>query len=233
MKAEELFQTIGDIDDSVIEEALNVKKKPHISFFVRWGAVAACFIVAVTLSVRTFEKEKDIQKDAVVKVTESGSGEEIQCETAENIQQDTDSEAVAAVTENGTAQTERTEVVEDAVSSEEQSSDADKSSVTEETFTEDVLPAPPEAPLRGGGGGSASGGSSVSGTYTLSYLTELENQILETMEKGELPFVVSVTLAEAENRVEVVVNTNDETQLAKVRQLDEKGGYIKFVYIEE
>lgn len=239
MKAEELFFAIGEIDDTMIDDALNVKRKLCTNTFVKWGAVAACFIVAAVLSVRTFEKGKDIQKESVVNVTESGAdekikNEEIQCEIAENIQQDADdSEDAAIMTENGTAQTVVEEVIENAVSSEEQSFDTDESIVSEEKTAEDELPVLTDAPLRGGGGGSASGGGSATGEYSLSYLAELENRIAEAMEKGELPFVISYSLVGTENRIEVVVNTSDETQLVKVRRLDEKGGYIKFVYIEE
>ena len=78
-----------------------------------------------------------------------------------------------------------------------------------------------------GGGGSAGGGDSASIAYNLSYLTELQNRISGAMTKGELPFV------ESENKIEVVVNTNDEAQLVKVLQLDETGGAIIFVYVEE
>ena len=71
------------------------------------------------------------------------------------------------------------------------------------------------------------------GKYTLSYLTELQNKISTAMSKGEIPFVMTCALMEAQNRIEVGVNTEDEAGLVKIRQLDELGGAIVFVSVSE
>lgn len=71
------------------------------------------------------------------------------------------------------------------------------------------------------------------GEYTLSYLTQLQEKISTAMANGEIPFVVSSAIMEADNRIEVGVISNDEADLSKVRQLDSTGGAIIFRYSEE
>ena len=64
------------------------------------------------------------------------------------------------------------------------------------------------------------------GTYTLEYLTELQNKISSAMTNKELPFVTSSVVDEIGNRIKVRVTTDNEADLAKVLVLDTIGGAI-------
>jgi len=67
----------------------------------------------------------------------------------------------------------------------------------------------------------------VKGTYTLAYLTELQEKITNAMVNKEIPFVVSSSVYEMSNNIIVGVTTSNETELAKVYALDTIGGAIK------
>ena len=79
-------------------------------------------------------------------------------------------------------------------------------------------------------GRSESNTTFVKGTYTLAYLTELQEKITNAMVNKEIPFVVSSGVYEMTNNIVVVVTTNDETTLAKLYALDTIGGAIKVEY---
>lgn len=66
------------------------------------------------------------------------------------------------------------------------------------------------------------------GDFPLSYLMQLHSKILKAVSDGEIPFVITSSLVEKENRIEVCVATDDETELNKIRQFDEKGEAIIF-----
>mgnify|MGYP006995781369 CR=1 FL=1 len=67
----------------------------------------------------------------------------------------------------------------------------------------------------------------VKGTYTLAYLTELQEKITNAMVNKEIPFVVTSGVYETANNIIIRVTTNDEAELAKVYALDTIGGAIK------
>ena len=67
----------------------------------------------------------------------------------------------------------------------------------------------------------------VKGTYTLAYLTELQEKISNAMVNKELPFVVSSSLCETTNNIVIGATTTNETELAKLYALDTIGGAIK------
>lgn len=67
----------------------------------------------------------------------------------------------------------------------------------------------------------------VKGTYTLAYLTELQEKITNAMVNKELPFVVTSGVYEMTNNIIIRVTTDDEAELAKVYALDTIGGAIK------
>ena len=279
MKAEDLFEVIGDIDDLIIEDTQKSEKQMSLKSLARWGALAACFVVVAVLSLKTFEKEKSIQKEAVVNITkneETGSKKKTQGANNEITLYNTDDSVAKEETYSDfLTETAREEIVNE-------NADAEDSTARDET------------PANGGGGGASGGGSSVSGAYsdaveaeslsneaakifggayinekgeyvvvitddtaenreilikelgtensevvfrkgeyTLSYLTELQNKISTAMTKGEIPFVMTSSLMESENRIEVSVNANDESELDKVRQFDTLGGAIVFVKATE
>lgn len=71
------------------------------------------------------------------------------------------------------------------------------------------------------------------GTYSLSYLTELQAKISNKMSDKELTFVVSSGLYEDSNSIKVKVTTNDEVCLAKLYALDTIGGAIEVEYTSD
>ena len=76
-------------------------------------------------------------------------------------------------------------------------------------------------------GRSESNTTFVKGTYTLAYLTELQEKITNAMVNKEIPFVVTSGVYETTNNIIIRVTTNDEAELAKVYALDTIGGAIK------
>lgn len=67
----------------------------------------------------------------------------------------------------------------------------------------------------------------VKGTYTLAYLTELQEKISNAMVNKEIPFVITSSVRETTNNIVISVTTNDEAELEKVYALDTIGGAIK------
>ncbi|MBR5001121.1 MAG: hypothetical protein IKY08_04080 [Firmicutes bacterium] len=72
------------------------------------------------------------------------------------------------------------------------------------------------------------------GTYTLTYLTELQETISMAMQRRELPFVISSAVYESKNRIGICIdvtnidqNRLDEEYLPKVYALDPLGGAIE------
>ena len=76
-------------------------------------------------------------------------------------------------------------------------------------------------------GRSENNATFVKGTYTLAYLTELQEKISNAMVNKELPFVVSSSLCETTNNIVIGATTTNETELAKLYALDTIGGAIK------
>lgn len=71
------------------------------------------------------------------------------------------------------------------------------------------------------------------GTYTLSYLTELQAKISNAMINKEIPFVISSGVYETVNKIKVRSTSNDEAELAKLYALDTIGGAIEVEYVSE
>ena len=64
-------------------------------------------------------------------------------------------------------------------------------------------------------------------SYTLSYLTWLQDKISEGMINKELPFVTVSSLQEDTNRIHLTVTTEDEALLAELKALDTLGGALE------
>ena len=56
--------------------------------------------------------------------------------------------------------------------------------------------------------------------------------ISNAMAEKELPFVISSALKEDTNNIEVIVNSNNEKDLKKLKMYDRKGGAISIIYSE-
>ena len=213
MKKEDLFDTLGDINNQYIKEAhMNNKRKNNFAW-VKWGTIAACFALLVlcipmvtrlspvedtntptveSLPIENNNKVEDLQnnKEESVNIQESKSTEiEDTSETIiEDVPADNKGEFVIVLTED---------------------TPANRTAICKEL------------------GRSESNTTFVKGTYTLAYLTELQEKITNAMVNKEIPFVVTSGVYETTNNIIIRVTTNDEAELAKVYALDTIGGAIK------
>jgi len=85
----------------------------------------------------------------------------------------------------------------------------------------------------GSGGGSSGGGSSASygKTFSAEYLNSLNEKILEQATNEEFSFIVSSSVNEGANKVEVFVSSMEEALIGKIKALDTQGGAIEFILI--
>jgi hypothetical protein len=67
-------------------------------------------------------------------------------------------------------------------------------------------------------------------TYSYQYLMSLQDKISENMINKTMPFIVSSSLREDLNCIEVSVNTKEETKLNQLYHLDIQGGAISIKY---
>lgn len=239
MKKEDLFDALSGINDQYIKDAhINNKRKNSISW-MKWGAIAACFAVLVL---------------CIPVVTKLSSGEDdntptVELSSKENINkvensQDNNS---ANIPMRGDTETSDTTIPDaPADSNGEYNEEVDRSDLTIDSseffggsYTDAngrfVIILTEDTPTNRTAictelGRSESNTIFVKGTYTLTYLTELQEKITNAMINKELPFVVSSGVYEMTNNIVVVVTTNDETELLKLYALDTIGGAIKVEY---
>ena len=194
MKKEDLFDTLGDINNQYIKEAhMNNKRKNNFAW-VKWGTIAACFALLVL---------------CIPMVTRLSPVEDTNTPTVESLP------------------IENNNKVEDLQNNKEESVNIQESKSTEiEDTSETLIPANRTAICKELGR-SESNTTFVKGTYTLAYLTELQEKITNAMVNKEIPFVVTSGVYETANNIIIRVTTNDEAELAKVYALDTIGGAIK------
>lgn len=72
--------------------------------------------------------------------------------------------------------------------------------------------------------------SFASASYTLSYLTELQTSISDGMVSNELSFIAVSSVREDINRIHVLVTSDDEADLDKLKALDTLGGALEIEY---
>ena len=72
----------------------------------------------------------------------------------------------------------------------------------------------------------------VEAKYSYNYLTELQAKISKAMSNKEIPFATSSALRDTTNNIVVTVNTNNEKDWNKIKQLDTIGGAIEIRYSE-
>ena len=65
---------------------------------------------------------------------------------------------------------------------------------------------------------------------SLEYVTELQNKVSTAMINGELPFVITSAVYENPYRLHIVVTSNSESDLQKLRELDSLGGALEIEY---
>ncbi len=245
MKKEDLFDTLGDINIQYIEEA-HVKNKRKNNFaWAKWGAIAACvalLVLCVPKITRLFPKVDDNTPTAVSLSSENDN-------KVEELQQNKDAE-ISQPEESNTL--EVNEVTKDTIEDtpadnngeyNEAVAGSDLTKDTSEFFggsytdangkfvivlTEDT--SANRAAICKELGRSESNITFVKGTYTLEYLTELQEKITQGMINKEFPFVVTSGVYETTNNIVIRATTNDEEELAKVYALDTIGGAIQVEY---
>lgn len=242
MRENDLFELIGDIDSSKIEEAYNAKPKNLI--LLRRLSFAACFILIAVISFSVVT-EKDIKKDTrqddIIEKQPIDKEEKL-----ENPPKEEKSEASNDIILPDTKKTEpesgadilpdkeKAEPESDAVVPE--SSAAEDDTIEKETSREESSDQTSDMTSGGGssGGGSGGGGSGGGGSasyenrFSVEYLNSLNEKITEKASFEEFSFVVSSRVNEDTNRVEVVVTSMEKDLIDKIKVLDTQGGAIEF-----
>ena len=73
----------------------------------------------------------------------------------------------------------------------------------------------------------------TTGTYSLAYLTKLQEKISNAMTNKELPFVTSSGVYETLNKIKVCVTSTSPADLEKIHAHDTLGGAIEIEYVTE
>ena len=76
MKNEMLFEIIADIDESYINDARIPKKKNTKKAWVKWGTIAACFILILTMLVAPLTNQHTINNPLVIKAYAIGADDQ-------------------------------------------------------------------------------------------------------------------------------------------------------------
>jgi len=251
MRENDLFELIGDIDSSKIEEAYNAKPKNLI--LLRRLSFAACFILIAVISFSVVN-ENDIKKEPVAKEqekdgAETGTDNDFEILIDTEINNDANvlpgTEKEETITDaNVLPDTEKEEANTDAVVPE--SSAAEDDTIEKETSREESSDQTSDMTSGGGsggggsggggsgGGGSGGGGSGGGGSasyenrFSVEYLNSLNKKITEKASFEEFSFVVSSRVNEDTNRVEVVVTSMEKDLIDKIKVLDTQGGAIEF-----
>ena len=257
MKKEDLFDTLGDINNQYIKEAHMKNERKNNFAWAKMGTIAACFALLVLCipMVTRLSPVEDANTPTVesLPIENNNKIENLQNNKEEfaNIQESeeiVDTQGTEATDESlkGNDSTEVPETIVQDVPADnkgEYNEEVNSSDLTKDTseffggsytdangkfvivLTEDT-PANRTAICKELGR-SESNTTFVKGTYTLAYLTELQEKITNAMVNKELPFVVTSGVYETTNNIVISVTTNDEAELAKVYALDTIGGAIK------
>lgn len=240
MKKEDLFDTLGDINNQYIKEAHMCDKRKNNFARIKWGTIVACFFLLVLCipmvtrlsSDEGNNKDNNIQTVEPLPIENKNTVEDLQNnkEDAANIQESENTEIKDVQEVPADSKGEYNETVSSSDSTKDTSeffcgsyTDVDGKFVV--ILTEDT-PANRTAICKELGR-SENNTTFVTGSYTLEYLTELQAKISNAMVNKELPFVISSTLCETTNNIVISVNTTNEAELAKLYDFDTIGGAIK------
>ncbi len=244
----QLFEILENIDDKKIENAYVVERK-NIIPFLRIASLVACLVLIATVSLYVDDRENTINQEIVTK--ERGLKKEQTVSYDKNMARE---ECVGSLP--------RTETVEDNTSKndiivkqgEEELDIVDKAENTlkEETvealefyggmYTNEkgklVVVITEDIPINRDLICSCIGRSEEEiifqkGEFNLTYLTELQEKISEKISNNELPFVISSSIIEKINRIEVLVTSLDNSVTENIKTLDTKGGAIVFTISAE
>lgn len=259
MKKEDLFDTLGDINNQYIKEAhVNNKRKNNFAW-AKWGSIVACLALLV-LCISMVTHLSPVEDDNMPPVESLPIENNNKIENLQNNKEESVNIQESESTEiEGTQETETpddtvpdniaTEVPETTVqdvpadSKGEYNEAVNSSDLTKNTseffggsYTDEngkfVIVLTEDTPANRTDickelGRSENNTTFVKGTYTLAYLTELQEKISNAMVNKELPFVVSSSLCETTNNIVIGATTTNETELAKLYALDTIGGAIK------
>ncbi len=244
MKKEDLFDALGDVNNQYIKEAHMKNKRKNNIPWVKLGAIAACFALLVlcipmvtSLSPKVDDNTPTVESSPI---ENNNKVEDLQNnkEESANIQESESTEiedTPETITEDVPADSkgEYNEVVNSSDLTKDTSeffggsyTDANGKFVI--VLTEDT--SANRTAICKELGRSESNTTFVKGTYTLAYLTELQEKITNAMVNKELPFVVSSALRETTNNIVIGATTTNEAELAKLYALDTIGGAIKVEY---
>ena len=259
MKKEDLFDSLGDINNQYIKEAhVNNKRKNNFAW-AKWGSIVACFALLV-LCISMVTHLSPVEDDNMPPVESLPIENNNKIENLQNNKEESVNIQESESTEiEGTQETETpdetvpdniaTEVPETTVqdvpadSKGEYNEAVNSSDLTKNTseffggsYTDEngkfVIVLTEDTPANRTDickelGRSENNTTFVKGTYTLAYLTEIQEKISNAMVNKELPFVVSSSLCETTNNIVIGATTTNETELAKLYALDTIGGAIK------
>ncbi len=157
MRTDEFFGIIGDVDDAIIEEAKDLKRKPRGKAVMRWGALAACFVVVAVLSTQVMKKNDTNNKEDFVVEKQtvdsdlSDAPDPIPAPETEELPKDNSLKNTESEHYEHSVQTESVDADIPGVYNENNEEIYREESVTEDT---DSIMAD-AAPVSGGGGGSS------------------------------------------------------------------------------
>jgi hypothetical protein len=205
MNEEKLFEAIGTIDDSLIRRS---EQSVRSYKFAKWGSVAAVLVLVASMGALYIRGNMDSTSstsDAAARIVEIDNGGE---ESDGTSKYDT-------ATKKKTAEVES----ENIISSQSQTSGSasSASSSTANDLADDI------------------GGTDIpvdESTYSEARkysdeLTDLQNRISTAMANGELPFVIESAIYENPDRLHVVVTTDDEDLINKLKSYDTTGGVAR------
>lgn len=241
MKKEDFFDTLGDINNQYIKEAHMKNKRKNNFAWAKRGTIAACFallVLCIPMVTHLLPVEDDntptveslpIENNNIVEDLQNNKEESVNIQESEN----TEIEDTPKIILEDVPADNKGEYNEEVNSSDltKDTSEFFGGSYTDANgkfvivLTEDT-PANRTA-ICNELGRIESNTSFVKGTYTLAYLTELQEKITNAMVNKELPFVTMSGVYETSNNIIVRVTTNDEAELAKLYAFDTLGGAIK------
>ena len=254
MKKEDLFDALGDVNNQYIKEAHMKNKRKNNIFWIKWGSLAACFALLV-LCIPMVTNLSPVEDDNTPTVESSPIENNNKVENLSNNKEEStktsESENTQGteVTDESLKENDSTEVSDAPADNNGEYNEAVNSGdlikdTTEffggsytDTNGKFVIVLTEDTPVNRAAickelGRSESNTTFVKGTYTLAYLTELQEKITNAMVNKEILFVVSSGVYEMTNNIVVGVTTNDETALAKLYALDAIGGAIKVEFSE-
>jgi hypothetical protein len=234
MNEEELFEAIGTIDDSLIrrsEQAVRTCK------FAKWGSVAVVLALVVsmgTLYIRGNMGSTSSTSDASAIIPEIDKNEVAECNVDEKISEEVttnnsptdngignDNAADKSMSDNTTTDTcNKPEDLRDDASSSQSQMSGSASSYMAEDSADSVSNA--DVPVDESTYNEARKYSDE--------LIDLQNRISTAMGNGELPFVIESSIYENPDRLHVVVTTDNEDLINKLKAYDTTGELLEIEY---